>query len=354
MRLAFYGKEEIFLAVQKEPFGVTASGEAVEKFTLRRGALSAEVITYGAALRALWVPGPDGAPVDVVLGYDSVAGYEENGCYLGAVIGRYANRIAGAKCTLDGAPLALVPNEGAKQLHGGPDGFDRKIFQMEEAGEDHVTLRYTSPDGEGGFPGTLMLRVTYTLTESALQLRYRAVSDKATYCNITNHSYFNLDGGGDVMGHRLWLAAHQFTPVDGDSIPTALSVPVAGTPFDFTSEKPLGRDVEADDQQLRNVGGYDHNFMLDPAQGLRLAARLTGERGIRMEAWTQAPGIQLYTGNFLETTGGKGVAGYRPRQAVCLETQYAPDSPNHPEWGDIVLRPGQAYDMTTEYRFAWS
>ena len=155
------------------------------------------------------------------------------------------------------------------------------------------------------------------------------------------------------MGHRLWLAAHQFTPVDAESIPTAFSAPVAGTPFDFTAEKTLARDVNADDQQLRNVGGYDHNFVLDPAQGLRLAARLTGDAGISMETWTQAPGVQLYTGNFLETNDGKGGTPYRPRQAVCLETQYVPDSPNHPEWGDIVLRPGQKYDMTTEYRFRW-
>ena len=342
------------MAVQKEPFGVTAGGRAVEKYTLRRGALAAEVITYGAALRALWIPGPGGKPMDVVLGYNDIAGYEENGCYLGAVIGRYGNRIAGAKCVLDGAPLTLVPNEGTKQLHGGPEGFDRKVFQAEEAGEDSVVLTYTSPDGEGGFPGTLTLRVTYTLTDRALRLRYEAASDKATYCNITNHSYFNLNGGGDVMGHRLWLASHQFTPVDGDSIPTAFSVPAAGTPFDFTAEKPLGQDVNADDQQLRNVGGYDHNFVLDPAQGLRLAARLTGEKGVAMECWTQAPAIQLYTGNFLETTTGKEGRPYRPRQAVCLETQYVPDSPNHPEWGDIVLRPGQRYDMTTEYRFAWA
>ena len=342
------------MAVHQEPFGVTADGRAVDKYTLRRGDLSAEIITYGAALRALWVPGPQGKPVDVVLGYDGVAGYEGNGGYLGAVIGRYGNRIAGAKCTLDGAPLTLVPNEGAKQLHGGPNGFDRQVFRVEEAGEDRLVLTYTSPDGEGGFPGTLELRVTYTLTDSALRLRYEAVSDKATYCNITNHSYFNLNGGGDVMGHRLWLASHQFTPVDGDSIPIAFSAPVAGTPFDFTVEKPLGQDVNADDQQLKNVSGYDHNFVLDPAQGLRLAARLTGETGIGMECWTQTPGVQLYTGNFLETNDGKGGTPYTPRQAVCLETQYAPDSPNHPEWGDIVLRPGQRYDMTTEYRFTWA
>ena len=342
------------MAVERASFGASADGRAIEKYTLRQGALTAEIITYGAALRALWVPGPDGKPLDVVLGYGGIAGYEENGCYLGAVIGRYGNRIAGARCRLDGQELTLVPNEGTKQLHGGPNGFDRQVFQLEEMGGSHVTLSHTSPDGQGGFPGTLTLRVTYTLTDSALRLRYEAASDKATYCNITNHSYFNLNGGGDVMDHRLWLASHQFTPVDGESIPSAMSAPVAGTPFDFTVEKTLGRDVGADDQQLRSAGGYDHNFVLDPAQGLRLAARLTGERGVSMECWTQAPGVQLYTGNFLETTTGKGGVPYRPRQAVCLETQYIPDSPNHPEWGDIVLRPGQRYDMTTEYRFRWT
>ena len=341
------------MASTREFFGVTSDGRRVDKLTLRRGALSAELITYGAALRALWVPGPDGKLVDVVLGYDTVAGYETNGGYLGAVIGRYGNRIAGAKCVLDGASLTLVPNEGAKQLHGGPNGFDRQIFTVEEAEEDRAVLTYTSPDGEGGFPGNLTLRVTYTLTENALRLRYEAAADKATYCNITNHSYFNLDGGGSVLGHKLWLASHQFTPVDGESIPLAFSAPVAGTPLDFTVEKPLGRDIGADDQQLRNVGGYDHNFVLDPAQGLRLAARLTGEKGICMETWTQTPGVQLYSGNFLETSEGKGGKSYAPREAVCLETQYVPDSPNHPEWGDIVLRPGQRYDVTTEYRFSW-
>ena len=342
------------MAIRKEPFGATADGRTVEKITLRRGALAAEIITYGAALRALWVPGADKKPVDVVLGYDGIAGYEENGCYLGAVIGRYGNRIAGAKCTLDGRMLELVPNEGTKQLHGGPNGFDRQVFQTVDGDEDFVTFSYVSPDGEGGFPGNLTLWVTYTLTDTALRLRYEAACDQATYCNITNHSYFNLNGGGDVMGHRLWLASHQFTPVDGESIPIAFSAPVAGTPFDFTAEKALGRDVEAGDQQLKNVGGYDHSFVLDPAQGLRLAARLTGEKGVAMECWTQAPAVQLYTGNFLETSTGKGGMPYRPRQAVCLETQYTPDSPNHPEWGDIVLRPGQRYDMTTEYRFSTS
>ena len=335
----------------KEPFGSTNDGRSVDRLTLRKGAMEAEIITYGAALRALRVPDKNGSPVDVVLGYDTVREYETNGGYLGAVVGRYANRIAGASCLIDGQRVALVANEGAKQLHGGPEGFSTQVFAVEDAGEDFAVLTYTSPDGQGGFPGTLELRVTYTLTEKGIGLRYEAVSDKVTHCNITNHAYFNLNGSGDILGHRLWLASGQFTPVDGDSIPVAMARSVAGTPFDFTVEKTVGEDIGADDEQLHNVKGYDHNFVLDPAQGLRLAARLTGDvSGIVMETWTEKPGVQLYSGNFLDAKGGKD-GDYSPRQAVCLETQFFPDSPNHPEWGDILLRPGRRYDYTTEYRF---
>ncbi len=320
--------------------------------TLRRGSMEAEVLTYGATLRALRVPDRNGGPVDVVLGYDAVSAYEANGGYLGAVVGRYANRIAGAACLIDGARVPLAANEGPKQLHGGPEGFSTQVFGVADAGEDFAVLTYASPDGQGGFPGNLALRVTYALTDRGLSLRYEAASDKATYCNITNHAYFNLNGSGDILGHRLWLASGQFTPVGPDSIPLAMARSAAGTPFDFTSEKPVGRDIGADDEQLRNVGGYDHNYVLDPAQGLRLAARLVGEKsGIVMETWTEKPGVQLYSGNFLETADAKGGGVYRPRQGLCLETQFFPDSPNHPAWGDILLRPGRRYDYITEYRF---
>lgn len=345
-------KEEISLAVQQEPFGTARDGRAVETYILRCGSLEAEVLTYGATLRKLRVPDRNGELTDVVLGFDTLEEYEDHTCFLGATIGRYANRIDHAKCLIDGQTVPLVANEGVKQLHGGPGGFDRRVFSAAQSGENAVTFTYTSPDGEGGFPGTLELHVTYTLTPRVLSLRYQAVSDKATYCNITNHSYFNLNGGGDAMGHRLWLAASRYTPVGLDSIPIAMSRPVAGSPFDFTAEKAIGRDINADDQQLRNVGGYDHNFVLDPAQGLRRAARLTGERsGIIMETWTEKPGVQLYSANGLTPCRGKSGAFYRQRQAVCLETQFFPDSPNHPEWGDILLRPGKRYDYTTEYRF---
>ena len=340
------------MAITREAFGSTRAGVPVEKITMHVGGLSAEVITYGAALRALRVPSKDGGSTDVVLGYDDAAGYEANDGFVGAVVGRYANRIANASCLIDGIRTPLVPNEGANQLHGGPDGFYAKVFRVEDCSEDSLSLAYSCGAGEGGFPGGLELRVTYTLTARALRIRCEAVSTKTTYCNITNHAYFNLNGGGNAMDHTLWLASGHYTPVGPDSIPTAMSCPVAGTPFDFTAGKPLSRDIGADDVQLKNVGGYDHNFVLDPAQGLRLAARLTGDRsGIVMETWTEKPGIQLYSGNYLDTKGGKGGIDYRPRMGICLETQFFPDSPNHPEWGDILLRPGQRYDYSTEYRF---
>ena len=341
------------MAVKKVSFGATREGTPVDKYILTCGKMEAEVITFGGAVTALRAPDQEGRLVDVVLGYDSVAGYERNGGYVGALVGRYANRIAGASCLIDGERVDLEANEGPKQLHGGPRGFSHRVLSGEITGDSQVTFTYTAADGEGGFPGTLALKATYTLTENALRLRYQAESDKATYCNITNHSYFNLNGGGDAMGHRLWLAAHRYTPVWEDSIPLCMAEDVAGTPFDFTIEKAVGRDIEADCVQLKNVGGYDHNFVLDPAQGLRLAARLTGERsGITMETWTEKPGVQLYAANFLETDGQtKTGVPYGRRQAVCLETQFFPDSPNHPEWGDILLRPGKRYDYTTEYRF---
>ena len=340
------------MAVRKLPFGATG-GRPVDKYILTCGALEAEIITFGAAVAALRVPDRAGRPVDVVLGYRTLAGYERNGGYLGALVGRYANRIAGASCLIDGERVALEANEGTKQLHGGARGFSYRVFDGEITGDSQLTLTYTAADGEGGYPGTLTLRATYTLTDRALRLRYEAVSDRTTYCNITNHSYFNLNGGGDAMGHRLWLAAHRYTPVWEDSIPLCMAEDVAGTPFDFTAEKAVGRDIGVDCAQLRYTGGYDHNFVLDPGQGLRLAARLTGEKsGVVMETWTEKPGVQLYAANFLHTDGQtKTGAPYGPRQAVCLETQFFPDSPNHPEWGDILLRPGRRYDYTTEYRF---
>ena len=235
------------MSVERMAFGVTKDGRAVEKFLLKAGKLEAEVITYGAALAALRVPDKNGQMVDVVLGYRSVAGYEENGGHLGATIGRYANRIAGASFAIDGVTYPLVANEGTKQLHGGPGGYTRQLFRGEPTGESQVTFSFHDPDGANGYPGTVDMSVTYTLTEAGLRLSYRAETDKPTYCNFTNHSYFNLNGGGTAMDHLLWIKADAITPVDAQSIPVAQAMPVAGTAFDFREEKPVGRDIEADE-----------------------------------------------------------------------------------------------------------
>ena len=341
------------MSVSRTAFGITQAGQPVELLTLRCGAMEAEILTFGATVRALRVPDKNGRPVDVVLGYNTVSAYETNGGYLGALVGRYANRIAGASYVIDGERVTLEANEGTKQLHGGKIGFSHRVFDAEIIGENAVRLRYTAADGEGGHPGTLNLYATYTLSENALILRYEATSNKPTHCNITNHSYFNLNGHGDILDHKLRIFASRFTPVDENSIPTEMAIPVAGTAFDFTSEKTIRQDMLADEQQLKFTGGYDHNFVLDAAQGLRLAARLTGnESGIVMETWTQKPGVQLYCGNFLTAdTDTKSGKPYQKHGALCLETQFFPDSPNHSDWGDIVLRPGGRYDYTTEYRF---
>ena len=342
------------MSVSRTPFGATKSGQPVELITLRCGAMEAEVLTFGATIRALRVPDQNGGSVDVVLGYNTIAAYESHDGYLGALVGRYANRIANASCLIDGERVSLEANEGIKQLHGGKVGFSHRVFDAEITAENEVRLRYTSADGEEGYPGTLTLCATYTLTEHALILRYEAECNKPTYCNITNHSYFNLNGHGDILGHKLQIFAHYFTPVDENSIPTAMATAVADTAFDFTEEKTVGCHINANEEQLRLTSGYDHNFILDPAQGLRRAARLTGEEsGIVMETWTQKPGVQLYCGNFLDAdTDTKSAKPYQKRDALCLETQFFPDSPNHPEWGDIILRPGKRYDYTTEYRFS--
>ena len=342
------------MPVTRAPFGVTGDGQAVEVWTLTRGALEAEILTFGAAVRALRVPDRDGKALDVVLGYDTLAEYEHNGGYLGALVGRYANRIAKARCLIDGAVVPLEASEGENQLHGGVRGFSYRVFQAEAAGDSALRLTYTAADGEGGFPGALTLTATYTLTDRGLRLRYEAVSDKATYCNITNHSYFNLNGhaSGTVLGHRLSMDAPEFLETDADLIPTGRILPVAGTALDFTEEKTLGRDIGADETPLKYGGGYDHCLVV-PDSGLRHIAWLTGpQTGIRMETLSTLPGVQLYTSNMLEvTTPCKDGAQYEKRCAVCLETQDYPDAPNHMEFPDTTVTPKAAYSATTIYRF---
>jgi aldose 1-epimerase len=282
--------------------------------------------------------------------------------YFGTITGRYANRIANARFALEGHEYRLAVNNGPNALHGGKAGFDKKVWRAEEASSPDgvaAVLSYRSPDGEEGYPGNLDVRVTYTLTDAdELRIDYRATTDQPTVVNLINHSYFNLagDGSGNVLGHELRLAASGFTPVDATLIPTGAIAKVAGTPFDFQTPKPIGRDIRMGDEQLVRGRGYDHNFVLDKPQAgaLSLAARVREPRSGRvMEVHTTEPGVQLYTGNFLDATL-VGAAGkvYRQSDGFCLETQHFPDSPNQPSFPSTLLRPGEEFKSTTVFRFS--
>jgi aldose 1-epimerase len=342
--------------VTRAPFGKLPDGTAVEAFTLRNAhGVEVRAITYGAIITSLRVPDRAGRFDDVVLGHDTLAGYVEKPAYFGAVVGRYGNRIAKGRFTLDGKTYTLATNNGPNHLHGGVRGFDKVVWKAEPAASGAgVTFTYTSPDGEEGYPGTLTARVTYTLSDrDELGLEYSATTDKPTVVNLTQHSYFNLAGassGGDILGHELTIDADRFTPVDPTLIPTGELAPVAGTPFDFRKATAIGARIGQDDEQLHRGGGYDHNFVLDrPEAGLRRAVRLADPKsGRTMEIQTTEPGVQFYSGNFLDgTITGKGGTVYKYRSGLCLETQHFPDSPNHPAFPSTVLRPGKEYRSKT-------
>jgi aldose 1-epimerase len=347
-----------------EQVGDLADGTPVDRWTLAndRG-MTVTVLTYGGIIQTLEVPDRDGVPADVVLGLpgldDYVAG---NSPYLGALIGRFANRIAGGAFTLDGRAYRLPVNNPPNSLHGGTEGFDKRVWAATGTG-DGVELAYTSPDGEMGYPGTLAVRARYTLTaDNELRIDYQATSDAPTHLNLTNHSYLNLAGeaAGSIEGHLLQLHAGRFTPTDATNIPTGELVPVAGTPFDFGSPHAIGERIDEDDEQLRFGLGYDHNYILDRPPGaegtLVPAARVTDPGSGRvLEVDTTEPGIQLYSANQLDgTLTGTGGVAYGPRAALCLETQHYPDSPNQPGFPSTVLRPGETYRSATVYRFAVS
>lgn len=337
------------------PFGTTRDGRAVEEIVLDNGVLRCSLLTYGAALRGLTVEGGEG-PVDVVLGFDTVEAYEAQDKFMGAVVGRYANRIARGRFALDGREYTLACNDGENHLHGGPAGFAAKVWRAEAAGEHSVTFSCESADMEEGYPGHLRVSVTYRLEGNGLALSYYAVTDRATVCNLTNHAYFNLNGhdAGGAMDQVLTLHAAAYTPVGPGSIPTGEIAPVAGTPMDFRTPHVIGERIDAPFRQLELCGGYDHNWVVDGAQGaLRPAALLEGGRtGIRMEVETTLPGIQFYAGNYMAgCPAGKGGAVYGSRDAVCLETQFFPDTPNRPEFPQCVLRPGEAWAHETVFRF---
>jgi aldose 1-epimerase len=349
--------------VNEATFGVAPDGQQVSVYTLTNAnGVEARVTNYGGILLSLRVPDRDGELDDVVLGFDSLDNYVAGHPYFGAIVGRYGNRIAGGRFTLDGETYELAQNNGPNSLHGGEQGFDKVVWTAEpfenETGQGLV-LTYTSPDGEEGYPGTLQSRVTYTLTDqNELIFDYQATTDRATPVNLTQHTYFNLagDGSGSILDHEMMLNASRFTPVDSTLIPTGELRSVEGTPFDFREPTPLGSRIEEDDEQIRIGGGYDHNYVIDRSAGdsLTLAARVYEPTSGRvMEVLTTEPGVQLYTGNFLDgsLTGKNGVV-YARRTGFCLETQHYPDSPNQPSFPSTILQPGEEYRSTTVYRFS--
>jgi aldose 1-epimerase len=349
--------------VEKQAFGATTDGTAVDLYTLTNAnGVEVRAITYGGIIVSLRVPDRHGKLGDVVLGFDTLPEYQKASPYFGAIIGRYGNRIARGKFTLDGKAYTLAANNGPNALHGGLKGFDKVVWKGESFTNEKgvgVVFSYTSPDGEEGYPGTLRATVTYTLSHTnALTFDYHAVADKATPINLTQHTYFNLAGEGadDVLAHELMLSASRFTPVDSTLIPTGEIRKVEGTPFDFRTPTAMGARIGADDEQMRFGGGYDHNFVIDRKEGNSpvLAARVYEPTSGRvMEVSTTEPGVQFYTGNFLDgTVTGKGGHVYKRRSGFCLETQHYPDSPNRPEFPSTILRPGQEYRSRTIYAFS--
>lgn len=349
-------------AVSHKPFG-EVNGKAVTLYTLTNAAgMKAEITDLGGIVVRLYAPDKEGKMADVVLGCADVACYMEHSPYFGCITGRYANRIAKGKFTLDGKEYTLATNNDPNHLHGGEVGFNKRVWESSARvtdGEPTLKLSYTSPDGEEGYPGTLETTVTYSLTEdNGLKIHYEATTDKPTVINLTHHGYWNLaghDSGKTILDHVLQLFCDTFTPTDETAIPTGEIRKVDGTPFDFTEPTEIGARIESEDQQIVFGKGYDHNFIINGTPGeLRPAARVTEpDSGRVMEVWTTDHAVQLYTGNFLDGSfEGKDGVTYQHRQALCLEPQHNPDSPNQKNFPSVVLRPGETYEKTTVYKFS--
>ena len=347
--------------VPSEPFGQLPDGTKITRYTLtNKNGMTVKAMTYGAIVTDIVVPDKDGKPGDVALGFDDLGGYLKGHPFFGANAGRNANRIAKGKFTLDGKEYTLATNNGPNHLHGGKEGFDKKVWKAAPTGPNTVQFSYTSPDGEEGYPGKLDAVITYTLTDAnELVVGFHTTTDKPTLCNLAHHSYFNLAGhnGGDILGHQLQVMAKNYTPTDDTLIPTGKVDPVAGTPFDFTTPKPIGKELKQAGGAAPAIG-YDLNYVLDKGSTPKpeLAARVTDPKSGRvMEVLTTEPGLQFYTGNFLDGSNkGKGGAVYNQYNGFCLEAQKFPDSVNKPEWKDksnTVLRPGEKYSTTTVYKF---
>ena len=345
--------------VTQQPFGKMSDGTPVEIFTLSDGTHEARIATYGGVLVSFKTPDRNGKVGDVVLGFDDVDGYVNNfngpsDAFFGALIGRYANRIAHGTFALDGKQYSLPKNNGENTLHGGPHGFNNVVWKAKPVANG-VELSYFSKDGEEGFPGNLTATVRYTLDGGNLRIEYSATTDKPTVINLTNHSYFNLSGQGDILNHQLALHASRFTPVDAGLIPTGELKTVQSTPFDFREAKAVGSRINENDEQLHLGHGYDHNWVLDhPSGKLSEAAELYDPSSGRvLKVLTDQPGIQFYSGNFLDgSIKGKGGRPYELHAALCLETQHFPDSPNHPDFPTTELKPGQRYHTVTVFEFS--
>jgi aldose 1-epimerase len=352
-------EQEKVTAMQRQPFGRTATGEDALLYTLPgRGGMRAEITNYGGIVVSLHAPDRQGQAGDVVLGFDTLDGYLKEHPYFGAIVGRYGNRIAKGRFHLNGQEYTLARNNGENHLHGGVRGFDKVVWKAREVpGGDApaLELSYLSKDGEEGYPGNLSATVVYTIEGGdSLKIDYTATTDKDTVVNLTNHSYFNLAGEGDILQHEVAIEADRFTPVDAGLIPTGELRPVQQTAFDFRKPTAVGARISQQDEQLKFGKGYDHNFVLNSGGGrLSPAARVREPRtGRVLEVSTSEPGMQFYTGNFLDgTLRGKGGRVYGHRHGFCMETQHFPDSPNQPQFPSTVLRAGQTYRSTTVYRF---
>lgn len=343
--------------IVREPFGALPDGTPVERFTLKNAAgIEVRAITYGGIITSILTPDRAGTMGDIVLGFDSLDGYLGDHPFFGAIIGRYGNRIGGGRFTLDGQEYRLATNNGPNHLHGGVRGFDKHVWQAEVLANNAVRFSRVSPDGEEGYPGTLHVQVTYSLTNyNELIVDYAATTDLPTHVNLTQHSYFNLAGTGDIRGHELTIDADRYTPVDATLIPTGALTPVEGTPFDFRTPTAIGARIDDPHPQIKNGLGYDHNWVLNRRDetSLLIAARVAEPTsGRTLEVATTEPGLQFYAGNFLDgTLKGKGGQAYGHRSGFCLETQHFPDSPNKPDFPPTVLRPGETYSTRTVFKF---
>ena len=347
--------------IEKDSYGITQEGQEVDRYTLSNAAgMQVEIITYGGIITSMKVPNAAGGLNDVVLGYDSLSDYEKGSPYFGALIGRYGNRIADGSFTLDDQTYTLVQNDGKNHLHGGTKGFDKVVWSADSKTEDNkavLQLHYLSQDMEEGYPGNLHTEVVYTLTnDNMLEVAYKATTDKKTVVNLTQHAYFNLSGAKDILDHELLLQAPRYLPIDETLIPTGEIAGVEGTPFDFTSFKTIGRDIETESIQLERGLGYDHCWVLDnPEKELQTAALLKeASSGIQMEVRTDQPAIQFYSGNFLDGTNPMKQSDlfYNYRSGLCLETQHYPNAPNEASFPSTVLSPGEVYSTKTQFLFS--